>query len=143
MYQVTKELKFEAAHRLHDYSGKCKNIHGHSYTARVTISSTQLQSDGFVIDFSTLKFIIGDWIDKHWDHAILLHEKDPLWAALHNQDVAIYTMKESPTAEHMARHLYRITCAALAHRTHLKVTAVTIKETATSWSTYIPDIGGE
>lgn len=143
MYEVTKELTFEAAHRLLDYQGKCKNVHGHSYKARISVRSKDLQPNGFVIDFGALRGIIGGWIDDHWDHAILLHEKDPLWAVLYGQDIKIYTMKENPTAEHMARCLYRVAYAALAHRKSFEITAVTIEETATSWATYIPDLGGE
>ena len=28
---VSKEFTFDAAHHLHCYEGKCKNLHGHTY----------------------------------------------------------------------------------------------------------------
>ncbi|MDF2684650.1 MAG: queD, partial [Brevibacillus sp.] len=28
---VSKEFTFDAAHHLHAYEGKCKNLHGHTY----------------------------------------------------------------------------------------------------------------
>lgn len=35
---VSKEFTFDAAHHLHDYEGKCKNLHGHTYRAVLGLS---------------------------------------------------------------------------------------------------------
>ena len=35
--RITKKFRFEAAHALYGYDGKCKNIHGHNYNLFVTI----------------------------------------------------------------------------------------------------------
>ena len=35
--RITKKFRFEAAHALYGYDGKCKNIHGHNYKLFVTI----------------------------------------------------------------------------------------------------------
>ena len=34
--RITKEFRYEGAHALYNYDGKCKNIHGHSYILYVT-----------------------------------------------------------------------------------------------------------
>ena len=35
--RITKKFRFEAAHALYGYDGKCKNIHGHNYKLFVTV----------------------------------------------------------------------------------------------------------
>ena len=35
--RITKKFRFEAAHALYGYDGKCKNIHGHNYNLFVTV----------------------------------------------------------------------------------------------------------
>ena len=61
--RITKKFRFEAAHALYGYDGKCKNIHGHNYKLFVTIIGKPIsnQSDvkfGMVMDFDDLKKIV-------------------------------------------------------------------------------------
>ena len=35
--KVTKEVTFDSAHMLSNYSGKCQNLHGHTYKLQVTV----------------------------------------------------------------------------------------------------------
>ncbi|MCI0654037.1 MAG: 6-carboxytetrahydropterin synthase, partial [Methylococcaceae bacterium] len=42
MFSITKEVYFCYGHRLMTHPGKCRNIHGHSVKAAVTISAAQL-----------------------------------------------------------------------------------------------------
>jgi len=139
MYQATIQVKFEAAHRLFNYEGKCRNLHGHSYVATVVVSSPKLEerSPGFVVDFGVLKRIVKDWIDANWDHATLLNEQDPMCGWLTGES-HLFIMGEDPTAEHMTELLYRILSAAFHHRKSLEVSQVTIQETETAWATYRP-----
>ena len=37
MYQLTKEIRFEAAHRLPHHDGQCARLHGHSFKARIIL----------------------------------------------------------------------------------------------------------
>lgn len=145
MYEITIELKFDAAHRLLNYKGKCHNLHGHSYVVLVGICGKTLErnSAGFLMDFGVLKKIVGDWLDENWDHVAILHKEDPLCAVLHDFLCKFFVMKHNPTAEHMAKYLYKIVCSALHHRKSLKVSFVTIKETDTSWATYMPSEEGK
>ncbi len=51
---VSKEFTFDAAHHLHCYEGKCKNLHGHTYKVIFGISGF-VDEIGLVIDFSDIK----------------------------------------------------------------------------------------
>lgn len=67
---VSKEFTFDAAHHLHDYEGKCKNLHGHTYRAVLGISG-YTDERGLVIDFSDIKEIWKQKIEIDLDHRYL------------------------------------------------------------------------
>lgn len=74
MITATKIFKFEAAHFLPNHPGKCKNLHGHSYTLEVEVSygkGNSLNTNGMVIDFGDLKELIVDYIEANLDHKFL------------------------------------------------------------------------
>jgi len=107
VYKVIKEVKWEAAHRLLNYKGKCANIHGHSYRAIFTFGSNNLNEDGMVVDFTILKKELQGWLDKYWDHALILNKLDPLTMD-HNVISAnkLFILDGNPTAENMTRFLF-------------------------------------
>lgn len=75
--RVTKTFRFEMAHALHGYDGKCAQMHGHSYKLLVTIiGEPNVEEDnpklGMVIDFGDLKRIVNEQIISKLDHAVLL-----------------------------------------------------------------------
>ena len=53
---VSKEFTFDAAHHLHAYDGKCKNLHGHTYKVVFGISGRP-DEIGMTVDFGTIKEI--------------------------------------------------------------------------------------
>ena len=59
-YSLTCEMLFDAAHRLSNYEGKCKRIHGHTYRVIIEISADSLNDWG--IRVSSIKS--GFWEDK-------------------------------------------------------------------------------
>ena len=67
MYQVTKEIRFCYGHRLLNYAGKCRHLHGHNGTAVITIESEKLDHLGMVVDFSEIKRVMQSWIDDNLD----------------------------------------------------------------------------
>lgn len=76
MHSITKTLRFEAAHILSNYDGRCGNLHGHSYICNVTFSGEDLGlcgNEGMVIDLNEVKEIANNIIDK-MDHAFLYNE---------------------------------------------------------------------
>lgn len=67
---ITRNFRFEAAHRLHNYDGPCNNLHGHSYSLYVTISGFT-NDNGVVLDFKELKTIVTEEIINKIDHTYL------------------------------------------------------------------------
>ncbi len=68
---ITKKFEFEAAHKLPDHPGKCKNLHGHSYKLEVTVLSDKLNEQGMVMDFGDLKVIVNEHVINILDHSYL------------------------------------------------------------------------
>ncbi|MBP1904748.1 6-pyruvoyltetrahydropterin/6-carboxytetrahydropterin synthase [Paenibacillus turicensis] len=67
---VSKEFTFDAAHHLHAYEGKCKNLHGHTY--KVVFGISGFTNDiGITVDFGTLKQIWREKIEPYLDHRYL------------------------------------------------------------------------
>ena len=82
VHRVSKEIHFCYGHRLLNYDGKCKNLHGHNGKAVITLEAPALDELGMVIDFGEVKRVVGRWIDTELDHRMLLHRDDPLVADL-------------------------------------------------------------
>ena len=55
MYEVTIIKSFSAAHALKEIGGNCEELHGHNFTVEVSIASSELTTDGILIDFRILK----------------------------------------------------------------------------------------
>jgi len=66
---VTKEFRFEAAHRLPGYKGNCSKLHGHSYRLEVAVSGEVKK--GMVIDFRELTSIVNEKAISVLDHSYL------------------------------------------------------------------------
>jgi 6-pyruvoyltetrahydropterin/6-carboxytetrahydropterin synthase len=67
---ITKIFKFESAHKLNNYHGKCANLHGHSYTLYVSIKG-KTDSNGLVMDFCDLKDLVNKKVVSKLDHTLL------------------------------------------------------------------------
>ena len=55
MYEVIVKTGFSAAHQLRYYDGQYENLHGHNWTAIVTVEIKNLDVIGLGIDFVMLK----------------------------------------------------------------------------------------
>ena len=94
------------AHALHNYDGKCANIHGHSYQLTVTLIGTPRDENdhpknGMVMDFSDLKRIVSEEILQNFDHALVLKDSDPLLASLDSGNQMIVRTKYQPSCENL------------------------------------------
>lgn len=86
---MVRRYKFEAAHRLPWHSGKCRQLHGHSYVLEVEVAG-RLDTRGVVMDFAEVDELVGKSVlygDSGLDHADL------------------NTILENPTAELIAMHV--------------------------------------
>lgn len=106
MYRVAREIFFCYGHRLLNYEGKCRHLHGHNGRAVITLESDRLDPLGMVMDFSRIKRILNAWIDETFDHKMLLHRDDSVLAYLRQQGEPVFVMDVNPTAENIARLIY-------------------------------------
>jgi 6-pyruvoyltetrahydropterin/6-carboxytetrahydropterin synthase len=109
MFQVTREIDFCYGHRLLNYDGKCRYLHGHNGTAIITIESERLDERGMVLDFSDIKRVVSNWIDENLDHRMLLHRDDPALAMLQKLGEPLFILEVNPTAENIAKLIFDYT----------------------------------
>ncbi len=64
MYEVTVKTGFSAAHQLRLYDGKYENLHGHNWSAQVTVEADELDAMGVGIDFVKLKQMVEEILGK-------------------------------------------------------------------------------
>ncbi|MBI3324275.1 MAG: 6-carboxytetrahydropterin synthase [Candidatus Omnitrophica bacterium] len=133
MYKVTKEIAFCYGHRLLDYSGKCRHLHGHNGRLEIELSARRLDQRGMVRDFDEIKRSIQDWIDANLDHKMILHKQDPALSALRQLGEPLFVMDANPTAESIAKLIFEVT-----ERLGFPVTSVRLWETDRSFATYQP-----
>jgi len=133
MFGVTREIRFCYGHRLLEYGGKCRHLHGHNGRAVITLAAAALDPLGMVLDFSRLQRAVGGWIDEHLDHKMLLHKDDPLLPLLRQQGEPVYVMDVNPTAENIARLLFEVTA-----QQGFPVVEVKLWETDTCFASYGP-----
>lgn len=146
---ITRRLEFDAGHRLLHHEGKCRHLHGHRYVAEIEVSAAGLDAMGRVIDFACVKTEVGGWIDREWDHNMILNPADPVmqlfdennelgertFQALHGR--GIYTMPrgQNPTAENLAVVLYDVASKLLSPH-GVEVVRVRLYETPNCSATY-------
>ncbi|HVK14756.1 MAG TPA: 6-carboxytetrahydropterin synthase [Gemmataceae bacterium] len=131
MFRVTREFEFCFGHRLMDYDGKCRQIHGHNGKACVTLAGDQLNHLGMVMDFVEMKRVLATWIDATLDHTLLLHQDDPLVKTLQAAGEKVLPLGVNPTTENLAKLIYEY-----AESKGLPVVEVTMWETTYSYASY-------
>lgn len=116
------EFKFDAAHFIEEYDGKCGRMHGHSYKVHISAkshhlnSSKYLETDDMVCDFNELKWAARGSEKGGLDHSVLNEE-----------------MPVNPTAERIAEFIYKETQQRIPGGIQLKVT---VWETENCWVEY-------
>jgi len=105
--------KFQAAHFLKEYKGKCEKLHGHTFQVEVQVEVERLDPTGIGIDFTEIKAKLASILP---DHTLL-------------NDVFDF----NPSAENLARHLY------LRLKEFYPVREVTVWESDDAAATYSED----
>ena len=131
MFRVTREIEFCYGHRLLDYSGKCRHLHGHNGIAVIVLEGRELDERGMLVDFGEIKRHVQGWVDENLDHNMLLRRDDPLVAVLRERGERFFLMEANPTAENIARLIYD-----KAVQAGLPVVEVTLWETAHCHATF-------
>ena len=78
--------KFQAAHFLREYKGKCEKVHGHTFKVEVVIAIKELDRIGIGADFAEIKQKLTSILPDH----TLINE--------------VYGF--NPSAENLARHFF-------------------------------------
>jgi 6-pyruvoyltetrahydropterin/6-carboxytetrahydropterin synthase len=131
MFQVTREIAFCYGHRLLNYEGKCRYLHGHNAKAVITLQGSELDPAGMLVDFGEIKARVQAWIDENLDHNMLLCRDDPLLPILLEHGERVFVMDENPTAENIARLIFD-----RAREAGLPVAEVVLWETDNCCSAY-------
>lgn len=105
--------RFQAAHFLKDYKGKCEQVHGHTFHVEVQVEVTALNDTGIGIDFTEIKEKLLSILPDHK----LLNE--------------VYSF--NPSAENLSRHFYQ------ELKKYFPVIAVTVWESEDASATYSED----
>lgn len=95
MFELIVRNRFAAAHSLSDYEGPCARLHGHTWEVEVTVKGAQLDGKGMLVDFKEIKSSLRKVIED-LDHRNL-NDIDPFRRG----------GIENPTAENLARYIYR------------------------------------
>jgi 6-pyruvoyltetrahydropterin/6-carboxytetrahydropterin synthase len=131
MFQVTREIRFCYGHRLLEYDGKCRHLHGHNGRAVITLQAPTLDALGMVMDFSKIKRVVGGWIDSHLDHRMILRKDDPALPDLRRLNEPVHVIDVNPTAENLAKLIYDYAVSE-----GFPVTEVILWETEEAFATY-------
>lgn len=64
MYYVSKRIEVAGSHRLDlPYESKCTRMHGHNWIITVYCRAKELNPEGMVVDFTTIKEQIHGYLD--------------------------------------------------------------------------------
>ena len=105
--------RFQAAHFLKEYHGKCERMHGHTFQVEVQVEVAELNKTGIGIDFIKIKQKLAEILP---DHTLL-------------NDVYDF----NPSAENLARHFF------FELRKFFPVKKVTVWESEDASATYSED----
>ncbi len=134
MYRVTRHIDFSYGHRLLNYEGKCRYLHGHNGRAVITVEASKLDELGMVLDFTDIKRVVTTWIDATLDHRMVLHRDDPAVPMMRELGEPMYLLDCNPTAENIAKLIYDY-----AAEQGFPVVEVKLWETPRCFATYRAD----
>lgn len=142
--RISKEVEFDAGHRVPSHGSKCRNPHGHRYRVRITcegpiVDHPGAPDDGMLIDFGDLKGLLNEHVHDPHDHAMVVHHEDGvLLEAMRGHGWKLVVFPYVPTAENFARHFFDVLAPAIAghFRDGLRLVEVAVWETPTSVAYY-------
>ena len=121
MFEIEVSAAFEAAHFIEGYAGKCARLHGHNWTVEAIVRGEELDELGMLVDFKILKAELKKILDD-FDHRFL-------------NELETFA-QENPTAENLARKIYRQLASSEIFSGSTKLHAVKVHESPNSCVTY-------
>ena len=151
MFTITRKIEFDAGHRVLGHQGRCRHVHGHRYVLELTVApgsskgteKESLDALGMVIDFSSLKNVVGKWVDDNLDHNYIAHPDDPLLELDKEEMNKVFAGRppfimpddQNPTAENLACLLYHKSKELLLPH-GIVVKTVRLYETPNCWADF-------
>ena len=112
---ITKTFYFDMAHMLDGHDGKCKNLHGHTYSLKVGLKGDLIQTGsnkGMVMDYGDIKDVVTKHILSKMDHAFIFDINSEFETDIANilikNNQKVYSLKKRTTAENLSKHIYKI-----------------------------------
>jgi 6-pyruvoyltetrahydropterin/6-carboxytetrahydropterin synthase len=152
--RISKEVQFDAGHRVPSHQGQCRNLHGHRYRVEVEcrgriITAPGHPQEGMLVDFGFLKQILNERVHDVLDHGFIVHcedrrvldmfSLDSIAAAdLGQPQFKLIPFDDVPTAENIARWVWHEVEEDIeeAGDGNLYLSAVKVWETPTSLAIY-------
>lgn len=150
--EIAVSHNFETAHRLPCLPGKCQNVHGHSWLAKITVHG-EMDKNGIICDYGRVKKIVREWIDTHLDHGAMLGSEDNLLSHFISGGSKVFLFGETdvpswregasgtyparpwPTVEAVAEML-AVKLQERLSDTNCMVVKVEVRETAVNFATW-------
>ena len=130
-HRVTKTIDFCYGHRLLDYAGKCRNLHGHNGLLEVDVESNELDDLGLVmISMRSATWSRDGWMTI-WTIGCSSAGGDPVAPVLTEMGEPLYLMDDNPSAENISKLIY-----LEVRKQGLKVSEVRLWETPTSYAAF-------
>lgn len=130
---ISKDIKFDCAHMLSDYDGKCSNLHGHTYHGTVTLEGTPEGDTSMVLDYNEIKRVVD-----MFDHAIVFSAPNMrndaetnLWLWAENNDMKYVEM---PTGKSTAERMAEYMSSLFIDYCNVSKVTVRLSETDGSWA---------
>lgn len=133
MWKLSVTGKFDAAHCLYGYQGKCSNVHGHTWKVVVNVICNEYDSVGIALDFKILKERLN-MILQRLDHRLLVGVGYVEKVGLVDME-QVEVFNPNPTAEILAYYVYDRMVSYLSDFS-CKVDSVVIYESPDSWVEY-------
>lgn len=131
MLSVTLTFRWPMGHRILGLDGggaKCRNIHGHNWTADVELENGDRQ-----LEFGEVKAQLGEFVRQCWDHGFMVAEDDPFLAYLQGNDLKHYVVAGRPDTETVAEELAK-QAAVLLGKAPLRVHVLEGYRNAATWT---------
>lgn len=143
-FTVTKEIEFDAGHRVPDHKSKCHNPHGHRYRVVAHVTGPLQDkgaANGMVLDFGDIKALLTRYVHDEFDHGFIVYNDDPLCDVLMSMSAGewkIIDVPWVPTAENMASAIFNVlTAQMIEHQIAGVLVRIEVWETPTSCA-YFP-----
>lgn len=151
-HTISKEVEFDAGHRVPNHASKCRNPHGHRYRvrARVTgeiVTTSGASNEGMLEDFTVIKDLLNRFSHDIYDHGFIVWSEDmAMQVALakgadrDNLNWNVIVVPWIPTAENLAKSIFEKFDEHLTKfQTSFQIQGIDVWETPTSIASYDRD----